>query len=527
MIQSVLAVTKLTRTVPLAAIAALMPGLAGAVGDYCVRPVPVLAAAGTPSNLLPQSFASIDGAEYPVVLGDYAAETPEGDRRRSLWSFADDGSLVGPHDSGLSVDNSRAAASPAGLMLTVGGRHVREEPGIELHGSDRKWQTRLMEAVAGMPTLAPPELQQTVEWPRHVFWSDLLDGFLISSMKGEHGTTQRTWLLHGDATKPLVEYTAELVADLPGFGATAVLGSRRLSFVYPDGRTAEVAHLNSGDDYNGWDGLHETSDPGWLYVDGAQYDHAIFVDAHGPNPILTKSIRFWEDWKNRDVGFFDRALRAFLDMPMPDEFPGRAHVGPCRSFSRAIGRMIFCDDHYELRDGAVVPIGGGSVPLARHLGDAGRLGITLFIGADGRLYAYDGETLRPIRGEALEHGLVQDLPAIGRTFISTNGALFELRGPSDDLELVRLPFSGAGFPTVRLAPGAGDALVFTQSGIDLIEADSLRPLWQPPAHARLLHHSSADVRGWNGTLLAVARGTSGAKDIHLLTTCPESNGNQD
>jgi hypothetical protein len=74
-------------------------------------------------------------------------------------------------------------------------------------------------------------------WPRAVFWSDVLDGFLVSSShyRQRYSYTGSGSLLRDGHVVPLASGGIDFAIDLPRFGVAALLDSSRLSFVDPRG----------------------------------------------------------------------------------------------------------------------------------------------------------------------------------------------------------------------------------------------------------------------------------------------------
>jgi hypothetical protein len=358
----------------------------------------------------------------------------------------------------------------------------------------------------------------------------MLNGFLVSSSVPREGnsSTSRSGLLRAGEVTPIGEGSINFAADLPRLGVAAILGSSQLSFVDGEGRTEEVSRLNSGDDYNGWEAFNETSDEGWLYADGAQYDHAVRVDRTAGTWQATSIVRISDE-----AGLLEAVMRMLIGMDRDqmerDRLTKIIRVGPCRKFSKAVGRMIFCDRMQELRAGELSSIGGGTIQLTHFLGDLGHLGLAIFRGADAHLYSYNGETLRLIPGETVDRGIVHDLPAVGRAFLSTRAALFEMRGDAEALEVVKLEIPEAGdffFTPLQVLPGGSGTIAFTRQGIYRVDGTTLSPLWNSGKEGPIDttgHTVPVDVKGWNGILFTTRPTLDEAKRFHLLTPCgPEA-----
>jgi hypothetical protein len=312
---------------------------------------------------------------------------------------APDGEFTLRHDrTGYVVDRT-------GRALIIGGRYATDGAGIISYGSDgRAAQTRLFEQRPNAaPRLLDDEIQRAVEWPRAVFWSDLLNGFLISSWTqppSQIGVVKpRSTLLRADSISPIDERGIELAADLPSLVVVAVLDFNALRFIQPSGSAAWVAPLNSGDDVSGWEALYELREDGWLYVEGAEYDHALHVEKIEGKWQATSIVRIVGDGRSVS-GALMWLFGGESDRRKLWHLSRIIHTGPCRRYSRAIRQMIFCDEMYELQGGKLTPIGDGDIELTAFVGDDEQRGLALFRSADGSLLGYDGDTLRPIGNAA-------------------------------------------------------------------------------------------------------------------------------
>jgi hypothetical protein len=478
-------------------------------------------------------------APYPLVHSLYPLAQRNGARenRTPVWSFGPDArELVGPHDTGFILKTDPRggfAADDKGVLLMIGGRSS-DSTGIAAFGSPQRWHTSLFTQGNGSaPQPLATSLQEALDYPRAVFWSRILDGFVISSWRGGPVLESRTSVLRGGQVKPLMqEQGADLVEDLPRFGVAALLFSRTLAFVDREERVMEVTRLNSGDDYSGWEELYETRDDGWLYVRGVQYDHAVRVDKEDDQWRATSIVRVIED-----DGRFNGFMRAVLGMPNEQmRRDGLAKIfsaGTCRRFSTAVRRMIFCNAAdgvmREMRAGDLVDIEGHGKRLTDFLGDADRLGVALFRDWTGRVHAYDGERLHAVAGATLgSRGLVHDLSRAGRTFVATFGGVFEVKGSATDkLEIVQLdvPQSRDYFFTRFVEAGDGNVFAFLRDGIYLVGSGQLERRWAANEPIDITGHTiPTDVPGWGGTLFTTRAKIEGGPRFHLLSSCPAQGG---
>jgi hypothetical protein len=263
----------------------------------------------------------------------------------------------------------------------------------------------------------------------------------------------------------------------------------------------KVAKLNYGDDYIGWKGIYELSD-GRIYVEGAQYDHAVRIEQAAGDWRATDVLRIWPGGDE-----YARWFRSDDEEIKRDGLSKIIRTGPCKAFSMVLRRMFFCDMQ-ELQGSELKTIGGGTAPLKKFVGDVEHLNLAVFLGKDGLLYSYDGEELRPIKGTKIDKGLITALPSLKRTFVATPTQLFELRGPATALELVPLEVAAAGdflFTRFHSAPNGGDVVAFTRAGVELINGNRFDRIWSAPEGTHVQVTGNADpgpMPAWNGILFA-------------------------
>jgi hypothetical protein len=147
----------------------------------------------------------------------------------------------------------------------------------------------LQQAHGGVIAEVDQDLQKQLGDTHLVAWSDLLDGYVLSTIewREEHAAgddepahvfglgavgDDRTLLLTGKAVADLPGkgLSLRIVTDVPSLKATALLGGRSLTIITPRLHATEVARLNPGDDYGGFEAPYETRDKGWLYAVGDQ-----------------------------------------------------------------------------------------------------------------------------------------------------------------------------------------------------------------------------------------------------------------
>jgi hypothetical protein len=538
---------RLRRQALIVAVSALAISLSvtarAADSNFCVRPVSVIAADETadlarklnsqePIPREPYYFESSKGARYPLVWHHYSVKRPDGlNANRSLfWSFSNNYELVGPRDFFGAF--GPAIVSRTGKTLLLGGAYQKTDSG------EQWWRQLLLQQVdGGAIGEVDASLQNRIAEPHLAAWSDFLDGFVLSSIAWRAGQTgrvgdDRTFLLKDDGTvKPLgIERYLSIVKDLPGLGVTALLAARSLTIVTPQLEATEVARLNPGDDYGGFQALHETRDQGWLYVVGGQYDNAVRVEQTAGRWRVTSIVRITENdgWVNGIFRYLFGMTRAQIQR---DNLSKVISAGTCRRYSTAAKRMFFCDNsastadvRQELRAGEIVPIAGGSAGFKTFLGDADSLGLALFLGNDGSLYGYDGERVHHIAKASFDVALVNDVPELGRTFLVSPNALFEVRANDDGFEIIKLIApSGVFGAWFHAAPDGRAALAFAGGRIYLITGGALKPIWSSPEQGSIDTTGGTpptDVVGWGGILFATH--TRNDRHFYLLKPCSES-----
>jgi hypothetical protein len=415
-------------------------------------------------------------------------------------------------------------ANPSGTLLAIGGRYSDEDRGFS--GSNKRFETRLFARVeGGLPTPVRATMQDPSEQPHSIFWSEILRAFVVSSWRGDAVIKSSTTLIRdGEAQSLSRDEGADLVQDLPRFGVAALLRSGSLSFVDVQDRLTFVTGLNSGDDHEGWEAVYETRDAGWIYVSGAEYDHAVRVQRDDGRLRASRIVRIRED-----DGMLQGVMRTLLGIDREqmrrDGLSALVTARRCRRFSTAVQRMIFCDGPMRnMRAGEIVDIAPERTRLTDFIGDADRLGLALFREASGRLFAYDGERLHPVAGPVLgSRGTVHDLRNARRTFIATFNGLFELKGSrSDRLKLTRVDTPAAQFLLTRFVDNQdGDVIAFLQNGIYLVRDGRLHLQWTDQGRSIDVTGPTAptEVRGWGGTIFNTSAGAGKDVQFHFLSSC--------
>lgn len=237
--------------------------------------------------------------------------------------------------------------------------------------------------------------------------------------------------------QPLSQY-------MPTYLATAKLDGSELIFTDSNQKSYTAARLNSGDDYNGWDVIYELED-NWLYIGGAQYNHAVHLKLNVQQQWQAdKIIRLKE---NESMG--ERLVRFTLEMDAEqikrDNLTALMRVDGHAVYSKALHKLFYPASSLEFNNGELIKFGNGKAKT--YVGDIPRLKTAFFKSDDGQLYSYNGN-FKPVvngkvdpyfvDGERLEAGLIQDMPSLNRSFYAIRSAIYELVKQSDGYELRKI-----------------------------------------------------------------------------------------
>jgi len=543
----------------LALTATMFPvGVAEAAQNYCVRPVPVVAADDAadlarkldslePLPNAPHTFSLSSGAHYPLAYHAHTVGRLDSSKYNHdlYWSFSDNYELVGPRD--MLGASPPAAVGRSGRSLLLGESY-------QLVDSHRlQFRHLLLEQVdKGAIAEVDPGLQTRLGDLSFVAWSTILDGFVLSTTKWrpQHAPEQgrrptefappdmvgnsATYLLKGDALAelPAEDMRLSVVTDLPGFGVTALLDRRSLTIVTPQHEATKVADLNHGH-FGGFNAIYETRDKGWLYVAGDDYDNAVYVEQVDGRWRAKSVVQIVED---EDTSVLDSFLRWLLGINSKevqrDKLSTIHRASSCRRYSTAARRMFYCgksaftyDVTEELRAGKITALPDG---LKTFLGDADSLGLALFIDAGHRLSGYDGEQVHAIAKADFETAMVYDVAKLGRSFLVSSSAVFEVRAGDGNYKLVKLADIDLRGPVpVFAAPDGADVLLFGKTGVYQVRDGALAQIWSSADQGTIDPYGNTpptDVAGWGGLLFSTHR--ENEIGFHLLQPCPDTVGDK-
>jgi len=235
-----------------------------------------------------------------------------------------------------------------------------------------------------------------------------------------------------------------------------------------------------------------------------------------------------------DNGMWDRFIRRLFGINsnemQRDKLSTILRTGNCGRYSTAARRMFYCGHSAftnnvteEFRAGKITPLPRG---LTTFLGDADSLGLALFIDAGHRLYGYDGEQVHAIAKLDFETAMVYDFAKLGRVFLVSSSAVFEVRAEDGKYKIVRLADIDLRDPVALFAaPDGADVLAFGKTGVYQIRDGALVQVWSGAEQGTIEAYGGTpptDVAGWGGILFTTRR----ANDIgfHLLQPCSDAVG---
>ncbi|MFN0024130.1 MAG: hypothetical protein ACKVS5_09530 [Parvularculaceae bacterium] len=184
----------------------------------------------------------------------------------------------------------------------------------------------------------------------------------------------------------------------------------------------------------------------WLYVDGAQYNHAVHLKINAQQQWQAdKIIRLKE---NESVG--DRLGRLALGMDAEeikrDNLAAITRVDGHAVYSEALRKLFYPASSMEFKNGELVKFGGGQAKT--YVGDIQRLKTAFFKSNNGQLYSYKNEKFKLVSngkvepyfvgGKILEAGLIQDVPSSNRSFYAIRSAIYEIIGQHNGYELKKI-----------------------------------------------------------------------------------------
>lgn len=293
-----------------------------------------------------------------------------------------------------------------------------------------------------------------------------------------------------------------LVRHLPMYSATVKLEGSSLSFVDAGGQTYQVVRLNSGDDFSGWIAIYELEN-GWIYVEGAQYNHAV--------QLVRDAQRRWQVAQiirlRESEGIVERLARLIIgtdgEQMKRDNLTAIQRVPRYAVYSEALHKLIYPVVAKELRSGELVRFGDGRART--YVGDIPRLKTAFFQSDDGQLYFYSDAQLRPVSngelepyftdGKRLQTGHVHDVPALRRSFYSFRFGVYELiRQPNGyELRKINLPRDVGDLLFARFIPAPDDQDIMLLTRGDIFLLSSMESIFSRPVPKKQINITGSDL----------------------------------
>lgn len=341
-------------------------------------------------------------------------------------------------------------------------------------------------------------------------------------------------------TKKYKQTNEPLSQYLQLYSVTAKLDWAELIFTDSNGKSYTVTRLNSGDDYNGWDAIYELED-NWLYVGGAQYNHAVHLKLNAQQQWQAdKIIRLKE---NESVG--ERLGRFALGMDAEqikrDNLTAITRVDGYAVYSEALRKLFYPASSMEFKNDDLVKFGGGQAKT--YVGDIPRLKTAFFKSNDGQLYSYQNEEFKSVSngkvepyfvgGERLEAGLIHDVPELNRSFYAIRAAIYEITEQRNGYELkkITLPRDVSELLFTRFIPTPDnqDIAIITRDDIFLLS--NLEGIFPRSIPNKQINTTGSDVLpALIPELQGILFSTGGvyvagdkAEYFHLLKKCSKAN----
>jgi hypothetical protein len=496
--------------------------------QYCVQNVSVstgkpaegLGIISRPDQLLsPRYQRTLPRARFPIIYDSYSSEAAGGgwkSNHTAFWHFLSDYTLSGPIDNGYTlmstITGDRSIASDAdGNIYWIGSGRAATATGNQSSCGRPGYvdDDRIFKLASGSSASDAGELFLCYGVPRGVFFGSLLNKVIMSFQDVDgNGVSQKqsTYALQDDRLQLLDEYDTQVLADIPSLNATALLGRTALRLVSPNGQSTLMTHLNSGDDYNGWDRLKDLGD-GWMCADGAQYSNAVHIKQVGEHTAVSEIIRI------RPAGGALESLARWA-------FDWDAVQIQRDKLSRIIDGLSCSDFEKNLN---IEP------PLkdARDLGYSESIQTNVYrVGK--QIYLHDRGNLIKAEGQVTGlSAILRDVPSLGRLFITSNEAEYEIFRDANTFKVERINLPSHEMPlfTHFIASPVGSGLfAITSDAIYLYRDGAFILFWSPPENTKINitgHITPVQASGWNSILFSTSAlsNTSAPTSILRLSQC--------
>jgi hypothetical protein len=447
---------------------------------------PLLESGRDGKAILPRSWKKLDGSNRVIAHNDISVFTNESKKYLSniasvLWQFSPDDKIFKQPEL-IEPDVYEPHYSPLeDRILFVDERWIEKDGSTtyqpKLYEYDFKSSARLVNSsLANFPSDV-----------HGILWSEGLNGWLLTYKQHKPPyTTVALWTK--SALKPLDIFdSVEMSTYLPKIEKVAVLSFSGFHLLNLDGSTALFQHINSGDDYNGWDALYPLQN-NWFYVAGAQYDH------------LFQMIQEGNEWRTGELirlrpkeGFFLSLLTKLAGFDKTqikrDTLSSIKYMNLGKlSYSPVLKTMIFGESGKIFKNGKLEK-SYSPRKLDWPLGDIEFAGVTAYWGEDKKVHLYDGKKWMVASGPQVQRGRFSIVSSQKRIFYSTftdgkysTTPLYELLQKDGRwvIESVNIPEESPPSFTEFYEPLHGnDILVFTRRSIYALNGNSWQAIWKP------------------------------------------------
>ena len=452
-----------------------------------IKNIPLLRSGRDGRPILPSYWKKLDGSNRVIGHNAISVFTDESETYYThiasvLWQFSpDDKTFKQPQLIEPYVDLFKPHYSPLeDRILFV------DERWVEKDGS-KTYQPKLYEYDFKSPArLVDSSLATFPSNVHRILWSEGLNGWLLTHEHKPHYRTVALWTKSD--LKPLnVHNGASISRHLPEIEKVAVLSSRGFHLLNLDGSTALFQHVNSGDDYNGWDALYPLQN-NWFYIAGAQYDH------------LFQMIKEGDEWRAGELirlrpkeGFFLSLLTKLTGFDKTqvkrDNLSSIKYMNlGKRSYSPVLKTIIFGEAGKIFKNGKLEK----NHPFHKlhwPLGDIEFAGITAYWGKDKKIHLYDGKKWMVASGPKVQRGSFSIVSSHERIFYRTftdgkypTTPIYELLQKDGGwvIELANTPEeSPAPFTKFYDPLHSDDILVFTRRSIYTLNGNKWQAIWEP------------------------------------------------
>lgn len=384
--------------------------------------------------------------------------------------------ILGPYNLDWSIKRgSKVINRKNNTISFVGGRYTAYESEADSNSCEKIWETELFTYdFKSPPKPLDREITEKIGSPRSVFWSDILDAYIISSTKKTSSNTSigHTYLLKDSNVQPLKIGQPYFLKDLPELNLVIVLNRRSIQFLDSSANPILSRTISSGGDFEGWEDVFRLEN-NWIYISGHRDDYILKLEKTDADWSINEIYRIMDGGKLdnyliRLFGYKDKLLGKWQ---LTDIY----HTGTCRVYSPANKEMIFCDDKIIWENGRLSKI-KDKVSLDWYVGDIIRENKSLFWGSN-TLYSYDGVKWSIVADNIARGGLEKTM-FNGRIFYGTYSAekykAYELKSKYFDFSATPVAIKdGSSFTRFLDLPESSEVFVFTRKAVTTVDGDQI------------------------------------------------------